>query len=223
MQQTIEKKFIRKKPFILVLSVLGALLVLLGIAAAMALSDPNRAQSAVKADTGTPLAKLGVAAISGEPARLTAEEVNSLLVERFTARAPRLSLGDDGTVTAYIPVNYKGIRLGVTAAMTIGYDTEKEQVCAEIHSLQLGRLPIAPSFGLRLLKSALPNGVSVKGNTVCADSAVSDSGLLGSVPGLQVSSLEVSGGYFIVGVSGNLGRLHEFIVQALPNVLQNIT
>lgn len=222
MQQAVVKKNGGKKPLIIALSVFGAILILFGIAAALALSDPNRGQSAAKADAGNVLAKLGVAAISGEPARLTTDEVNGLLAEQFPAHTPQLSDGGENTVNVYAPVNYKGIHLGVTANVTLGYDSAKQQLYAVLHSLHLGRLPVDPAFGLRFLKNNLPKSIAAEGNVVHTDSTASDSGLLGGAMGLQISGLDVISGNFVIRVSGNLGQLRDFIVQTLPNALQNL-
>lgn len=222
MQQAVVKKNGGKKPLIIALSVFGAILILFGIAAALALSDPNRGQSAAKADAGNVLAKLGVAAISGEPARLTADEVNGLLAEQFPAHTPQLSVSGDNTVNVYVPVNYKGIHLGITANVTLGYDSAKQQLYAVTHSLHLGRLPVDPAFGLRFLKNNLPKSMAAEGNVIHTDSTASDSGLLGDAMGLQITGLDVTGGYFVLRVSGNLSQLRDFIVQTLPGALQNL-
>lgn len=221
MQQAVAKKSGGKKPLIIALSVFGAILILFGVAAALALSDPNRGQSAAKAD-GNVLVKLGVAAISGEPARLTADEVNGLLAEQFPVHTPQLSVSGDNTVNVYTPVNYKGIHLGVTANVTLGYDPAKQQLYAVMHSLHLGRLPVDPAFGLRFLKNNLPKSIAAEGNVVHTDSTASDSGLLGDTMGLQISGLDVIDGCFVIRVSGNLGQLRDFIVQTLPGALQNL-
>lgn len=221
MQQPTVKKGGVKKPLILILSVLAAIFVPLGIAAMLALSDPGQGQSAAEADAGNALAKLGVAAVSGQPARITAGEVNGLLAEQLHSGAPRLSIRSDNTVEVYIPASYKGIHVGVTANVTVGCDASSQQIYAVVHSLHLGRLPVEPSMGLRFLQGSLPESVAAEGNVVSVDSAAPGSELFGEAGGLQISELDVDGGCFVVYISGNLNRLRDFIVQTLPGALQS--
>lgn len=223
MQQLVLKKHSAKKPLIIVLSIFSSLLVLVGILTALILSDPNRGQSAPTAKAGDVLTKLGVAAISGESARLTTEEVNGLLADQFPAHTPQFSINSDNTVALYLPADYKGIHIGITANMTVGCDPSQQQVYAVIHSLYFGRLPVDPSLGLSMLKKNLPQNMTAEGNAVRMDSAVFDTGLFGEAAGLQISDLEVTGRYFVVSISGNLNKLREFIVQTLPGALQNLS
>ncbi len=218
MQQTIVQKRSGKKPLFIVLSIFAGILIVIGILTILMLSDPNR-NMAPAAKSDTVLAKLGVAAISGEPARLTAEELNGLLAEKLPSQAPRCYINPDDTVGVYLPVNYKGIHLGVISNFTIGYNTSQEQIFAEVHSVQIGRLPVQPALALNLLKGNLPEGVTVNGNVIRADMALFSTQIFGDMVGLQVSGLEVTGRYFVLNVTGNADKLKEFIVQTLPGYL----
>lgn len=218
MQQTIIQKRSGKKPLFIVLSIFAGILIVIGILTVLMLSDPNRnAGAAAKSDTV--IAKLGVAAISGEPARLTAEELNGFLAEKFPSQTPRCYINPDDTVGVYIPVNYKGIHLGVISNFTVGYNSSQEQIFAEVHSLQIGRLPVQPSLALQLLKGKFPQGVTVNGDVVRADMSLFGTQMFGDMIGLQISGLEVTGRYFVLNVTGNADRLKEFIVQTLPGYL----
>lgn len=219
MQQTIVKKRSTKKPLFIVLSIFAGILILLGILVYLMLSDPNRNTVGAATKPDTVLAKLGVAAISGEPARLTAEEVNTLLAARFDSQPPRCYINPDDTVGVYVPLNYQGIHLGVTANLTLGCNSPQQQIFAEVHSVQVGRLPVQPALALRLVKGKFPEGVSVSGNVVSADTSLFSTQVLENTVGLEISGLEVTGRYFVLNITGNAEKLKEFIVQSLPDYL----
>ncbi len=221
MQQTFVQKRSEKKPLFIVLSVFAGILIVIGILTALMLSDPNRS-TGTAAKTDTVIAKLGVAAISGEPAVLTAEEVNGLLAEKFPPQPPRCYINPDNTVGVYLPVNYKGIHLGVIANFTLGFDSSREQITADIHSVQVGRLPVQPKLALNLLKGKFPQGVTAAGSVVSADMSLFSTQVFGDVVGLQVSGAAVTGRNFVLNVTGNADKLKEFIVQTLPNYLNSL-
>lgn len=218
MQQTVIQKRSGKKPLFIVLSVFAGILMIIGILTFLMLSDPNRNVGTV-AKSDSIVAKLGIAALSGEPARLTAEELNGFLAEKFPSQTPRCYINPDDTVGVYIPVNYKGIHLGVISNFTVGYNSSQEQIFAEIHSLQIGRLPVQPALAMSLLKGEFPQGVTVTGNVVRADMSLFSTEIFGDLVGLQISGLEVTGRYFVLNVTGNADKLKEFIVQTLPGYL----
>lgn len=222
MQKKIVKIISSKKPLFFVLSVVAVLLIVIGILTALALSDPNRDQGKAAPDSGTALTKLGVAAISGEPARLTADEMNSLLASKFPVQTPRLTVNADESVQIYAPVNYKGIHVGVTANVTIGCDPNRHIIYAAVHSLYLGRLPVDPSLGLKLAKGDSAQRITVDGSVLSTDSTLFDFGLLSEAAGMEISDIQVKDGDFVIGVSGDLTKLREFIVQAMPSVLENL-
>ncbi|GEM_PF-5423158 len=218
MQQTFVQKRSGKKPLFIVLSIFAGILILIGILTALMLSDPNR-NTGTAAKTDAVIAKLGIAAISGEPARLTAEELNGLLAEKFPSQPPRCYINPDDTVGVYLPVNYKGIHLGVIANFTLGFNSSQEQVIADLHSVQIGRLPVHPKLALNLIKDKLPQGISITGTVVRADMSLFNTQIFGDAIGLQITGLEVTGRFFVLNVIGNIDKLKEFIVQSLPGYL----
>ena len=221
MQQTFVQKRSEKRPLLIVLSVFAGILIVIGILTALMLSDPNRS-TGTAAKTDTVIAKLGVAAISGEPAVLTAEEVNGLLAEKFPSQPPRCYINPDNTVGVYLPVNYKGIHLGVITNFTLGFDSSLEQITADIHSVQVGRLPVQPKLALNLLKGKFPQGVTAAGSVVSADMSLFSTQVFGEAVGLQGSGAAVTGRNFVLNVTGNADKLKEFIVQTLPNYLNSL-
>jgi hypothetical protein len=219
MQKMISEKRSARKPLFILLWMIGIILVVIGILTVLMMSDPNQDRTFPVAKSDTVVAKLGVAAVTGEPARLTAEEVNGLLAARSSAQPVDFSINSDDTVGVYLPVNYKGIHLGVSATLTVGYDSTKKQILAEVHSAQIGRLPVQPAWALNYLKKNLPQGVSVSGNDVRADASLFTTRILANSVGLELSGLEVTGGYFVLNVSGNTDELKNYILQKLPSYL----
>ena len=215
MQQMIIQKRNGKKPLFIVLSIFAGILVIMGILTALMLSDPNR-NVAAAAKTDTVAVKLGIAALSGEPARLTAEELNGFLSERFASQPPQCYINSDDTVAVYLPVDYQGIHLGVVANFTVGFNSAQEQIFAEVHSVQVGRLPVQPALALNLFKKKFPQGIYVSGNVMRADISLLNAKIFGNLVGLQISGVEVTGRYFVLNVTGNADKLKEFIVQTLP-------
>lgn len=218
MQPVYEEKH-TNKAVVVVLSVVAGILVVIGILTMLALNDPNRGVAAAKADTGKFLAKLGVAALSKQPAEFSQDEVNGLLAARLPSHPVRCSIDPDNTVTVYAPVNYKGIRLGVTANVLPDYDTGSQQLLLKVKSVHVGLLPVPPSFALQLGRAFLPPDAAVQGDTARVGSSLLFGRDLDSSAGIEVTGFEVKDGKAIVSASANSDKFREFIVQSLPNLL----
>lgn len=221
MNQTVQKS--GKKPLIIILSVVILLLVVLGILFGLALSDPNEPITAVK-QTSTGTVKLVKAAVTGEPASLTVDEMNSILAAKFAKSTQskingiRLSIGSNHAVNAYVPINYKGIKFGVSANLTVGAAADK-QISATVNSMKIGRLPVDPAWLLQNGKASLPSGIRVNGNILTMDTSLLDTYVVGDMVGVNLNSLTVADDQFVVSVSGNLEKLKEYIAQNLQSYI----
>lgn len=206
-----------KKPLIITLSVVVLVLAILGVTFGLALNDPNEPITAGnQAETG--ITKLVAAAVTGVPANLSSEEVNDILAAKLTENTQskikgiRFTINNDQTVDAYLPVGYKGIKFGVSANLTVSTATEN-QVSATVNSMKIGRLPINPSQVLKYGKAILPNEITMDGNVLRVNTEQLKVYVLENMVEVNVSSLTVSDKNFVVGVSGNLDKLNEYIAK----------
>jgi hypothetical protein len=208
----------RRRPWLIVLSVVAAILIIIGILAFLALSDPGRKNAPASPNTGTFYTKLGAAALSREPAEISQEELNGFLSSKFGSMPPQCKINPDNSLDLYAPINYKGIRIGVTANLTADYNLSRQQLAMQFHSLSVGRLPVPPAFALNLAKDRLPPGISVEGDFLYADSSLLVGGDLSSATGVEITDIELFDGKLMISVAGDPDRFREFVVQSLPDL-----
>ncbi len=207
-----------KKAATVTLSIVAVLLVVLGVLFSLLLNDPGRSRKSVAPEAGTILTKLGAAALGGEPAQLSQEELNGLLASKFSGTAPQCQINADDTLDVYFPVNYKGIRIGVTANVSFSFNQSRQQVMMRVHSVHAGRLPLSPKLALKLGQNRLPHGVSAEGDFIYADVSWITGGDLSSVTGIEITDMKIMGQKLLVSVEGNPDKFREFIVQSLPDI-----
>lgn len=221
MNQAVQKS--GRKPLIIVLCIVVALLVIIGIVFGLALSDPNPPiVPGTKASAGT--AKLVAAVATGVPAHLSAEEVNDILAEKLAKSkgtkvlGVRLTVNSDQTVNAYMPVNYKGVRFGLNANLTL-VSAEENTIAARVNSVQIGRLPANKGWTLSLLQKKLPKQVSLDGDVLRLNTQMLDTYLLQDIVGININSLSTEDQGFVIGVSGNFDKLKDYIQEHLKSYI----
>ena len=221
MKQAVQKR--GKKPLIFIVSFVALLLMIIGILFALILNDPNQ-PIATGAKTDTGVAKLVKAAVTGAPAQLSSEEMNAILAAKLAKgtqtkiKGVRFTINGDNTVDAYVPVDYKGIRFGVSANLTVAPAAEK-QISATINSMKIGRLPVNPAWVLSYGKTVLPKEVGVDGNVLHVNADLLNTYVLENMVGANISSLTVANQNFVVGVSGNIDKLKTYIEQNLKSYI----
>ena len=205
-----------KKPLIIVSSIVILLLAIIGIMFALALSDPNASITPVE-QTKTGVEKLVKAAVTGEPAQLSAEEMNAILVQTKVKNV-RFMINSNNTADAYAPVEYKGIKFRVSANLTITTASEK-QISATVNSMKIGRLPVNPTLLMQYCKEVLPKEISVDKNVLRIDSSLLDTYILGDMVGMNINSLTIADQSFVVNVTGNLDKLKDYITKNLQSYI----
>lgn len=208
----------KSKVWVAVLSVLAGVLILIGILAALALNDPNRGLPPAAPQSGALYAKLGAAALGGEPARLSADEVNSYLAAEYPGLSPHLSIRSDDSVDAYVSVAKRGMQFGLTANLTVRFDASRQQIVLQLRSFHVGRLPVPPGFALRFAGGRLPQGITAEEDALRADLPALWSGEIAGLAGLRLTDLKVGGGSFVATAAADPDKFREFIVQSLPDV-----
>jgi len=215
-----------RKPLAIVLSVLVLLLAVIGILSAMVLSDPNE-PLAGNTDASAVSAKIAIAAAAatGKPAQLTGEEVGAMLSQKLaqgkqsTVRGVRLTVNSDNTVAAYLPVVYKGIKLGVSANLTVGWDGTKNGIRVAVNSMRIGRLPVNPARMLLRVKEKLPQGVEEQdGVLYIVPQMFGSYEMPNDAPG-NISALEVRDGKFLLSFSVNMSKLKEYLEEQMKSLL----
>lgn len=221
MKQVVQKR--SKKPLIIILSFVALLLVILGVAFGLALSDPNVPITA-SGQTNTGVVKIIKAAVTGAPAHLSAEEMNAILAEKLAGgsqtkvRGVRFTINPNDTVDVYLPIDYKGVKFGMSGNLTFGAAAEK-QISATVNSIRIGRLPVNPAWLLQYGKEVLPKEISVNGSVLQVDSSLIGTYILANDAPASISSLTVADQSFVVGVSSNLDKLKEYIEQNLKSYI----
>lgn len=215
------------KPLAIVLSVLVLLLAVIGVLSAMALSDPNEPLTE-NTDASAASAKIAIAAAAttGKPAQLTGEEASAMLSQKLAqggkqndVRGVRLTVNSDNTVAAYLPVTYKGIKLGVSANLTVGWDGTKNEIRVAVNSMKIGRLPVNPARMLLRVKEKLPQGVKEQdGVLYIAPQMFGSYEMPNDAPG-NISGLEVRDGKFLLSFSVDMSKLKEFLEEQLKSLL----
>lgn len=218
MLQVVEEVHGKRKGWIIVLSVVAAILIVIGILTAMALNDPGRNSAPVPASTGSMFTKLGAAALSGEPAQITQDELNGLLTSRFGSMPPQCIIKEDKTLDVYVPVNYKGIRIGVTANVAMKFNPSRQQLSMQLNSVSVGRLPISPALALRLAKNRLPSGFSAEENVIYADVSTLVGNDMSNATGVDITGMDIFDGKLVITVAGDPDRFRDFVVQSLPEL-----
>ncbi|HHV32380.1 hypothetical protein [Caproiciproducens sp. LBM24188] len=220
MLRMVEEPRKKKRPWLIVLSVLVGLFALLGIFALLALNDPGRDSVPANPDSGTVLTKLGAAALNKEPAQISEQELNGFLSASYKTMPPQCKIQPDNTLELYMPVNYKGIRVGVTAHGSAAFDLSRQQLALKFSSVRIGRLPVPTAFALNLAKDYLPDGFFVEDDLVYLDTSAAMGGDYSSFTGIQITGMEIFDQKLIVSVAGDPNKFKEFIVQSLPDLLK---
>ncbi|MGX8709187.1 hypothetical protein ACRQU7_06225 [Caproiciproducens sp. R1] len=208
------------------MSVLVLLLAVIGILFALALNDPNAPLvPSGETDSAAVTVKLLVAAGTGKPAELTGEEVSSLMTRKLaqngqnTVSGVRLTVNSDNTVAAYLPVSYKGMKLGVSANLTVGWDSAKNNIRAAVNSLKIGRLPVDPAWALSRAMDSLPDGTEREGNVLYLPPPVFGTyEMPNDAPG-NIGGLEVRDGKFLLNFSANMPELEKYLQEKLKSFL----
>lgn len=204
----------RSKTPVIVISVFVFLLAAAGIAFGLALNDPNP-PIVPSGQTDSIAVKLIHAAVTGDPARLSEEEVSALASHKLArggkVQGVRLSINDNHTVNVYLPVAYKGLRLGFSAVVLPGWDSTAKQMTATVQSVRIGRLPVPPRWFLSRVKKEAPQGLTVQGNRILISSS-----LLGGIPLTDnhvayINGLSVSDHVFLVNVTADLNGLKNYL------------
>ncbi|MCY1712736.1 hypothetical protein [Caproiciproducens galactitolivorans] len=199
----------------IVISVFVFLLAAAGIAFGLALNDPNP-PLVPSGQTDSIAVRLIHAAVTGEPARLSEEEVSALVSHKLArdggkVQGVRFSINDNHTVNVYIPAAYKGLRLGFSAVVSPGWDSTAKQMTAAVQSVRIGRLPVPPRWFLSRVKKEAPQGLTVQGNQIRIPSS-----LLGGIPLTDnhvayINGLSVSDHVFLVNVTADLNGLKNYL------------
>lgn len=215
-----------RKPLTIVLSVLVLLLAVIGVLSAMVLSDPNE-PLAGNTDTSAASAKIAIAAAAatGKPAQLTGEEAGAMLNQTLAQGKQnavwgvRLTVNSDNTVAAYLPVVYKGIRLGISVNLTVGWDGTKNKIRVAVNSMKIGRLPVNPERMLLRVKEKLPQGVEEQDSVLyIAPQMFGSYEMPNDAPG-NINGLEVRDRKFILSFSVDMSKLKEYLEEQLKSLL----
>nr|WP_319487484.1 hypothetical protein [uncultured Caproiciproducens sp.] len=214
------------KLLVILLSVIVLLLAVAGILFGLAMSDPNEPLPPDgKTDSSAVAVKLVSAAATGEPAKLTGEEVSAMLTQKLAqgkqsaVQGVRLTVNSDNTVAAYLPVVYKGIKLGVSANLTVGWDATKNLIRVAVNSMKIGRLPVNSARMLSRVKDKLPQGVEVQGSVLSIAPDLLGAYAMPNDAMANISGLSVEDQKFVVNVTADLGRLTEYLKEKLKSLL----
>lgn len=208
----------RSKIPIIMLSVFVFLLSAVGIAYALARSDPNPPLAAAEHTDGIAV-RMMKAAVTGEPALLTEEEASLLLSRSLTRderiQGVRLSINDDQTVNVYVPVLYKQMRLGISTVVAPGWDSASKQITATVQSVRIGRLSVPRGWFLSRVKREAPDRFQVQGNTVLVQSPLPSGLSLSNGNILYLSGLSVSDDGFLVNITADMNTLRNYLEKFL--------
>ncbi|MDF1493248.1 hypothetical protein [Caproiciproducens sp. CPB-2] len=208
------------------MSVPVLLLAVVGILFALALNDPNAPLApGGETDSSAVTAKLLVAAGTGKPAELTGEEVGALMTQKLAQNGQRavsgvrLTVNSDNTVDAYLPVSYKGMKLGVSANLTVGWDSAKKEIRAAVNSVKIGRLPVDPAWALSHAMDSLPKGAGREGNILYLPPPMFGTyEMPNDAPG-SISGLEVRYRKFLLNFSVDMAKLEDYLKEQLKSIL----
>lgn len=162
--------------------ILWILIIILAAAAVFSWLIFNGSGDTWKKQASMPSAALGEtvikSAMSGKEQPFSASEadgyVNYLLQRHRSGILAKtdyaaLRLKGDGTADIYIPVNYKGKILGVTMNFIPSCDSSRNRLVFKIKSFYVGRLPVKPSWALKIIKSKMPSALAAENDTVYYD------------------------------------------------------
>ncbi|MBW7571658.1 hypothetical protein [Caproiciproducens faecalis] len=202
------------------------LLAAAGILFVLALNDPNPPLvPAGQTDTSAVAAKLLVSAGSGKPAELTGEEVSALMTEKLAQNGRdavsgvRLTVNSDNTVGAYLPVTYQGMKLGVSANLTVGWNSTKNNIRVVVNSMKVGRLPVNPAWILPKVSDSLPKGTELEGNVLYLPPQMFGTyEMPNDAPG-NISGLEVRDGKFLLNFTVDMAKLKDYLSEQLKSLL----
>lgn len=219
------KKSPKKKIVLIsVLSVVALILLLIGGTVALALTDDN-AGKYKDSPSQEITTKLIVAAGTGEEVSITPEEMNgyvAYLLQKVTAEGGKSSdltikgihLTPDkaqNLVEAYVPVTYKGVNLGLTAKAAVSMDAEQKRLAIDVQQLKVGRVTVPTETGLGLMKSHLPEGVTVVGQKLFVSASMLSFHVANLNTALEVKNFYVQGGAFKMQTTGMLDVLKDYI------------
>ena len=162
--------------------VLGILLAAACAAIAMGwmiLKDEYAEKFYAKPDANPFLYTAAKAALSGEEASVSQEDINSVLaalVEKQKASSQMesfdqiyLQIRPDQKVAVYTPLFANGMRIAVTSLLSLSFDVPNERLCAQVEEIHFGKMKLPISMALPVVEEKLPEGVSISGSSIFFD------------------------------------------------------
>lgn len=159
--------------------ILWILVLILAAAAVLSWLVFNGSEDAWKKQAAKPSAALGESviksALTGKEQSFSSSEadgfINYILQNHRSGIFSKtdyaaLRLAGDGTADIYVPVQYKGKMLGITMNFIPSCDTSGNRLVFKIKSFYIGRLPVKPSWALKMAKNKMPSGFTAENDTV---------------------------------------------------------
>lgn len=175
-----EKK-VKKSSKILTV-VLSLLVLILAVTAVFSWLALNGSGDAWKKRAAKPSSALGESliksALTGKEQSFSADEtdgyLNYILQKHRSGIFAKtnyvaLRLAGGNTADIYIPVQYKGRMLGITIKFIPSCDTSKNCLIFKVKSFYIGRLPIKPSWALKMVKNKMPSGFTAQNDIIYYD------------------------------------------------------
>ena len=176
-----------------VLVILAVLLVAVGAVSWLAFSDPYAGRGLENTQPSDNLPKTFLkTALVKEESSFSKDEVNGYLAYLFQKNEAGKSTGaiqpqaiaiadaSGGNADLYIPVVFRGKRLGVSLNVTPSLDPSAERLLFRVNSVHVGKLPVPVEWTLKKADGHFPKGLARDGDTVfCAVPALKAS--VGSV------------------------------------------
>lgn len=168
------------------------------------------------------LGKVVQGALNGEEVKVPAEELSAYLAylgentHNALLQEMTMTIGEDDQVKVWIPVSVYG--MDITASFSIRPEFSGDSILLHMEEAHAGILPLPPSLVLEQIKSYLPQGVELEGDTLTIQTpqfSLKEQGIDFSV-GLQ--ELCVKDGNFIFrtdSVSDAIQQLLELFLNSL--------
>lgn len=192
----------------------------------LVLKDDNAGKFYASPDAVPLLETVGKAALKGEEAQISCEDVNSflaLMVEKEKEKEGGssveqifLQIREDQKIAAYTPMVLEGVHVGVTSVSSLSFSADDGLIQIDVEEIRFGRMPIPVKMALSLLSSKFPDGVSVQGNRVLIETRLFEISIPETDLVLPIEDLRVENGNFVLRTA-DLGQEAQKYFEGIMN------